>query len=105
MTLCQRPEVSVLPVEDEERPGPVRGRGLRDVVLPAFGVTLEVAGVDEDLDASQESELVKDMLAVVTSFSSRLYGQRSATARALTRFIKSTVCQPDLQDLTWSTIG
>ncbi|MFE4250709.1 hypothetical protein ACFRU3_14620 [Streptomyces sp. NPDC056910] len=69
---------------------------MRDVMLPAFGVALEITGTDEDLDASQESERVRDMLAVVTSFSGRLYGQRSAKARALTKAVKSTVFSPDL---------
>lgn len=75
---CQRPEVSVLLVEHEERLARFGTGMMRDVMLPAFGVRLEIAGTDEDLDASQESELVRDMLAVVTSFSNRLYGQRSA---------------------------
>ncbi|MGW7361715.1 IS607 family transposase [Streptomyces sp. NPDC054802] len=96
LTLCQRPEVSVLLVEHEERLARFGTGVIRDVMLPAFAVALEIAGTDEDLDVSQESELVRDMLAVVTSFSGRLYGQRSAKARALTKAIKSTVCQPDL---------
>ncbi|UGY95306.1 IS607 family transposase [Streptomyces gobiensis] len=96
LTLCQRPEVSVLLVEHEERLARFGAGVIRDVMLPAFGVALEVAGVDENLDASQESELAKDMLAVVTSFSGRLYGQRSAKARALTRCVKSAIVQPDL---------
>jgi putative resolvase len=57
---------------------------LRDVTLPAFGVQLEVVGGDEDLDASAGSELVRDLLAVVTSFSGRSYGQRSAQQRRVT---------------------
>jgi len=96
LTLCQRPEVSVLLVEHEERLARFGTGVIRDVMLPAFGVVLEIAGTDEDLDASRESELVRDMLAVVTSFSGRLYGQRSAKARALTKAVKSTICHPDL---------
>lgn len=96
LTLCQRPEVSVLVVEHEERLARFGTGVIRDVMLPAFGVALEIAGTDEDLDASQESELVRDMLAVVTSLSGRLYGQRSAKARALTKAVKSTICHPDL---------
>ncbi|MER5183542.1 recombinase family protein [Streptomyces sp. NPDC002896] len=72
LTLCQRPEVSVLLVEHEGRLARFGTGIIRDVMLPAFGVELEFAGTDEDLDASQESELVRDMLAVVTSFSGRL---------------------------------
>jgi predicted site-specific integrase-resolvase len=96
LTLCQRPEVSVLLVEHEERLARFGTGVIRDVMLPAFGVVLEIAGTDEDLDASRESELVRDMLAVVTSFSGRLYGQRSAKAGALTKAVKSTICHPDL---------
>lgn len=96
LTLCQRPEVSVLLVEHEERLARFGAGVIRDVLLPAFGVQLEIAGRDEDLDASWESELVADMLAVVTSFSGRLYGQRSAKARALTKTVKSTVSDPNL---------
>ncbi|WP_178880169.1 IS607 family transposase [Streptomyces acidiscabies] len=96
LTLCQRPEVSVLLVEDEERLARFGTGVIRDVMLPAFGVVLEIAGTDEDLDASRESELVRDMLAVVTSFSGRLYGQGSAKARALTKAVKSTVSHPGL---------
>ncbi|WTQ94444.1 recombinase family protein [Streptomyces sp. NBC_00147] len=66
LTLCQRPEVSVLLVEHEERLARFGAGVMRDVMLPAFGVALEITGTDEDLDASQESELVRDMLAVVT---------------------------------------
>lgn len=96
LTLCQRPEVSVLLVEHEECLARFGAGVIRDVMLPAFGVVLEIAGMDEDLDTSRESELVRDMLAVVRSLSGRLYGQRSAKARALTEAVKSTVCHPDL---------
>jgi predicted site-specific integrase-resolvase len=79
---CQRPEVSVLVVEHEEWLARFGVGVIREVMLPAFGVELEITGVDEGLDASQESELVRDMLAVGTSFSGRLYGRgrRSSVA-------------------------
>jgi predicted site-specific integrase-resolvase len=85
---CQRPEVSVLLVENEERLARFGVGVLRDVMLPAFGVQLEVVGVDEDLDASAESELVRDMLAIVSSFSGRLYGSRSAQQRRVITCLK-----------------
>jgi putative resolvase len=88
---CQRPEVSVLVVEHEERLARFGVGMIRDVMLPAFGVELEVAGTDEDLDASRESELVRDMLAVVTSFSGRLYGQRSAKQRRMIECLKQVI--------------
>jgi putative resolvase len=34
-------------------------------------------------NGSAESELVRDMLAIVTSFAGRLYGQRSAKTKRL----------------------
>ena len=42
-------------------------------------------------DESAESELVCDMLAVVTSFSGQLYGQRSAKAKRLARALREQV--------------
>ena len=44
-------------------------------------------GEDEARSDSVESELVHDMLAVVTSFSGRLYGERSAKAKAIRRCV------------------
>jgi putative resolvase len=88
---CQRPEVSVLLVEHEERLARFGVGLVREVMLPAFGVELEISGADEDLDASAESELVRDMLAVVTSFSGRLYGQRSAKQRRVIKCVKQVV--------------
>jgi putative resolvase len=69
---------------------------LAEVVLPSWGVRLEIAGGDEELDDAGDGDLVRDMLAIVTSFSGRLYGARSAKARALARAVKSTVGEADL---------
>ncbi|MFD4262229.1 hypothetical protein ACFWR9_32520 [Streptomyces sp. NPDC058534] len=93
---CQRPEVSVLLVEQEERLARFGTGVIRDVMLPAFEVELEVTGTDEDLEASRESELVRDMLTVVAAFSGRLCRQRSVKARALRKAVKSTVYRVDL---------
>jgi predicted site-specific integrase-resolvase len=49
---CQRPEVSVLVVEHEERLARFGVGVIGGVMLPAFGVELEITGVDERLDAS-----------------------------------------------------
>lgn len=43
---CRRPEVSVLVVEHEERLARFGVGMIRDVMLPAFGVDLEIAGTD-----------------------------------------------------------
>ncbi len=45
----------------------------------AFDVTLEIVNGDEPKSAQEE--LVEDMLAILSSFSARLYGQRSSTFR------------------------
>jgi putative resolvase len=49
-------------------------------LLTGHGVTLTCIG-EPAQDQSAESELVRDMLAIVTSFAGRLYGQRSAKAK------------------------
>jgi putative resolvase len=58
-------------------------RGCRhgDQLLGGSGVTVVYTGQPED--ESAESELVRDMLAIVTSFAGRLYGQRSAKTKRL----------------------
>lgn len=82
LTRCQAPEVTELVVEHRERLARF-GVGTIEVLLAGHGCKLVEIGADEALVASAESELVRDMLAVVTSFSGRLYGQRSAKAKAL----------------------
>ncbi|MFK0252008.1 IS607 family transposase [Streptomyces sp. NPDC090445] len=93
---CQAEAVTVLLVTQEERLARFSTGLLAEVVLPSWGCRLEVVGGDEELDGSEEGELVRDMIAVVTSFSGRLYGARSAKARALTSVVKSTVGEADL---------
>ena len=88
---CQSPEVNELWVTHRERLARF-GVGTIEQLLRPLGVGLVVLGEDEALFESAESELVGDMLAVVTSFSGRLYGQRSAKARELRRCVsKGTV--------------
>jgi hypothetical protein len=50
-------------------------------LLAGYGVEVIYTGQAED--ESAESELVRDMLAIVTSFAGRLYGQRSAKTKRL----------------------
>ena len=78
---CSRPEVSKILVTHRERLARF-GTGPMEELLGALGVSLVITGEDVDLVASAKSELVRDMLAIVTSFSGRLYGHRSARARA-----------------------
>jgi predicted site-specific integrase-resolvase len=93
---CQNESVTVLLVTHEERLARFGTSMLAEVVLPSWGCRLEIAGGDEELDETGDGDLVRDMLAIVTSFSGRLYGSRSAKARALTRAVKSTVVEGDL---------
>ncbi|WP_404781927.1 IS607 family transposase [Streptomyces pristinaespiralis] len=93
---CQGDSVATLLVTHEERLARFGTSMLAEVVLPSWGCRLEIAGGDDGLDGRDDGDLVRDMLAVVTSFSGRLYGARSAKARALTRAVKSTVSEGDL---------
>lgn len=93
---CQRESVTALLVTHDERLARFGSALLAEVVLPSWGCRLEIAGGDEELDGVGDGDLVRDMLAVVTSFSGRLYGSRSAKARAVTRAVKSTVDEHDL---------
>ncbi|MFJ5548207.1 IS607 family transposase [Streptomyces sp. NPDC093225] len=93
---CQAEGVTSLLVTHDERLARFGTGLLAEVVLPSWGCRLEIVGGDEELDGSEEGDLVRDMLAVVTSFSGRLYGARSAKARALTAAVKSTTGEGDL---------
>ncbi|WP_369148857.1 IS607 family transposase [Streptomyces sp. R44] len=86
---CQAEGVTSLLVTHDERLARFGTGLLAEVVLPSWGCRLEIVGGDEELEGSEEGDLVRDMLAVVTSFSGRLYGARSAKARALTAAVKS----------------
>ncbi|MDT9691532.1 IS607 family transposase [Streptomyces sp. P9(2023)] len=93
---CQAESVTTLLVTHEERLARFGTAMLAEVVLPSWGCRLEITGGDDELESAEDGDLVRDMLAVVTSFSGRLYGARSAKARALTRAVKSTVSEGDL---------
>ena len=56
------------------------GAGLIEHLLRGFGV---IVYTGQPVAESAEPESVRDMLAIVTSFAGRLYGQRSAKARRL----------------------
>ena len=56
--------------------------------LAAFNVTIDIANGEEPKSAQQE--LVDDMLAIVASFSARLYGQRSKKFR---RKVKEVIAE------------
>jgi excisionase family DNA binding protein len=77
---CMKPGVDRLLVEHPDRLARF-GVGVIEHLLAGYGVSVVYTGQPED--ESAESELVRDMLAVVTSFAGRLYGQRSAKTKRL----------------------
>jgi putative resolvase len=82
LTECMTPGVDRLLVEHPDRLARF-GVGLIEHLLAGVGVAVVYTGHDEDAAHSGEAELVRDMLAIVTSFSGRLYGQRSAQTKRL----------------------
>jgi putative resolvase len=77
---CMKPGVDRLLVEHPDRLARF-GVGVIEHLLTGYGVSVVYTGQPED--ESAESELVRDMLAIVTSFAGRLYGQRSAKTKRL----------------------
>ena len=77
---CMKPGVDRLLVEHPDRLARF-GVGVIEHLLAGYGVKVIYTGQSED--ESAESELVRDMLAIVTSFAGRLYGQRSAKTKRL----------------------
>jgi putative resolvase len=77
---CMKPGVDRLLVEHPDRLARF-GVGVIEHLLTGYGVRVVYTGQAEDQSA--ESELVSDMLAIVTSFAGRLYGQRSAKTKRL----------------------
>jgi putative resolvase len=77
---CMKPGVDRLLVEHPDRLARF-GVGLIEHLLAGYGVEVVYTGQADD--ESAESELVRDMLAIVTSFAGRLYGQRSAKTKRL----------------------
>jgi predicted site-specific integrase-resolvase len=61
-------------------------------VFAAYGTTLEV--LDVTPRASPESELAHDLIAIITSFSARLYGLRSHKAKRLLSEARKVVKGP-----------
>jgi putative resolvase len=77
---CMKPGVDRLLVEHPDRLARF-GVGVIEHLLAGYGVKVIYTGASKD--ESAESELVGDMLAIVTSFAGRLYGQRSAKTKRL----------------------
>lgn len=64
-------------------------------LLAGYNIQILMVSDDPDLDQTAESELVRDMLAIITSFSGRLYGQRSAKAARLRTTMKTQIAARD----------
>jgi putative resolvase len=77
---CMKPGVDRLLVEHPDRLARF-GVAVIEHLLAGYGVEVIYSGQAED--ESAESELVRDMLTIVTSFAGRLYGQRSAKTKRL----------------------
>lgn len=80
LTACMSADVHVLIAEHPDRLSRF-GTGVIEHLLSGFGVTVRYIGEPED--ASPDGELLNDLVAIVTSFAGRLYGQRSARAKRL----------------------
>jgi predicted site-specific integrase-resolvase len=89
---CMKPGVGRLLAEHPDRLARF-GAGLVEYLLAGFGVTVVYTGQPEDEPA--ESELVRDMLAIVTSFAGRLYGQRSAKTKRLRAVVAAEIRASD----------
>ncbi|HXA60038.1 MAG TPA: IS607 family transposase [Streptosporangiaceae bacterium] len=77
---CMAADVDRLVVEHPDRLARF-GVGLIEHLLAGFGVTVVYTGQPQD--ESAQADLVRDMLAIVTSFAGRMYGQRSAKTKRL----------------------
>jgi putative resolvase len=83
---CMKPGVDRLLVEHPDRLARF-GVGVIEHLLAGYAVTVIYTGQAEN--ESAESELVRDVLAIVTSFAGRLYGQRSAKTKRLRAAVRA----------------
>jgi putative resolvase len=68
------------------------GQDYLNVLFESFGVTLTVLEPDET--KTPEADLVRDMLALIASFSGRLYGMRSHKQKELLKCAKEVLTSP-----------
>lgn len=61
------------------------GYGLVERIAREHGCEIEIVGRDEALTESAESELVRDMLSIITSFAGRLHGARGLATQRVRR--------------------
>jgi putative resolvase len=68
------------------------GQDYLNVLFESFGVTLTILEPDET--KTPEADLVRDMLALIASFSGRLYGMRSHRQKELLQCAKEVLTSP-----------
>lgn len=68
------------------------GQDYLEALFESFGVTLTVLDAAEDKTAEQE--IVDDMLALLASFSGRLYGMRSHRQKELLQCVQAVINNP-----------
>lgn len=68
------------------------GQEFLETLFSCFGVTLTV--LDPGLEKTPEQELTADLLALVASFSGRLYGMRSHKQKELVKCAQAVITSP-----------
>ena len=68
------------------------GQAYLEMLFACFGVTLTVLEPGESKTAEQE--LTDDLLALIASFSGRLYGMRSQKQKALLKCAQAVINNP-----------
>jgi putative resolvase len=68
------------------------GQEYLETLFESFGVTLTV--LDPDEEKSPEQELTDDLLALIASFSGRLYGMRSHKQKELLKCAQAVITNP-----------
>lgn len=96
LTACADPDVGTLLVTHRDRLARF-GTRLIEHQLELTGVTVRYLDADTE-NTSPESEMVEDLIAIVTSFAGRLYGQRSKKARALRTSVEAHTSPNDAED-------
>jgi predicted site-specific integrase-resolvase len=68
------------------------GQEYLETLFDSFGVTLTILSPDEEKTAEQE--LTDDLLALLASFSGRLYGMRSHKQKELLKCAQAVISNP-----------
>ena len=68
------------------------GQEFLEMLFSCFGVTLTV--LDPGLEKTPEQELTADLLALIASFSGRLYGMRSHKQKELVKCAQAVITSP-----------